>query len=233
MRYTFLLMISLLLSCNNTSVTYLDNNNDTIVGVFDIPEEFSGIGYTEKRYFIIIKNDTSNYTSTFISNNASGTVSMNYRLDPFISLPDSEALKDSSILADKIRTPRSPSRRITYQAQLREIQIILNEAAKQFDLSKLFNIKFKLSTIENLNNLIQEDYEKSTKTITYEALSEKIFKSNIINDLNRLLAIYDLKIQNVVIDGIFYTKDNEKQGNKTTVLYEKIEASIILSLIKI
>lgn len=218
MKWLTLPLCLILLECNiitNTNRTEshvqdtMDRQKisiDTIINVTNIPSEISLPGYIEKEYFLIINGDTSNFSCYLSFNKDKESISMSYVYEPFIKPYSSFLPEDSAAVVNIDKMKKFSKHEANYKGQLREIQLILDFASKEFDLGKLRTFRIGMSSIDslstNITGLYVSKFGNNFKTINYKEVSELISNSIFTNDLNSILSIYNVKISKVYIDGL-------------------------------
>jgi hypothetical protein len=240
MKMLFITSLFLLFfSCNDTNSHNSSEKNDTqkirsdtIVKVLVIPDEIAGTGYIEKEYFVVIKSDTSTCSSIITKNKSTGKVSMKYKHDPYGKIPYSFSLDDTVAVAEGVPIKKM-IKKLSYKDQIRELQLILNYASKDFKFNRLSNVSFMMSSIDGLPESITKQYLNKYGEKFADAGNEKaanlIKGANLTEDLNKILARYSLSIKNIYIDGLaYYARQDLPKGTKPL-----LDGSVIISLFAI
>ncbi|MNK99917.1 hypothetical protein D3C87_1203340 [compost metagenome] len=218
-------LIILLAGCNFKN----DNNSlnkkgvpkeksDTIVGVEVVPADIVGTDHIEKEYFVVIKNDTSSFLVIISENKITGKVFMNYRQDPYGRTPRSFSADDTAAVAYD-EPIRKPAKKLNYKKQMRQIELILGDASKDFNLSKLHGLRFGMSTIDGFSQNTTKQYlSKYGERFPYGGNSNaaELVKSSVLTaDLNKILAPYALIIDEVSIEKlVYFTPLSSPRGTK-------------------
>lgn len=218
----------MLFSCNSKSNSMQTRNDsifhkkeDTTVVVQVVPEEILGADYTQKEYFVIMKNDTSSFSCVITKSKISGKMSMRYQYTPFEKIASSYSTKDTSAVSEH-KPVRRFNHKLTYKEQIIELKLILKYALKDYDLSKLSRVSIDMSSINGLSQNILEKYVSQFGTIDYPSyqkvrtlIENSLFKS----DLNNLLSPYSVIIKETfVVDGLIdYIPQDSKSGTKAVL----------------
>lgn len=237
MKMLFIISFFLLLfGCNATNSHNSSEKNDTlkigsdtIVMVQGIPDEIVGPGYVKKEYFIVVKSDTSTCSGIITENKSTGKVSMKYKHDPYGKIPYSFPLDDTMAVAKNVPIVKR-IKKLSYKDQIRELQLILNYASKDFKLNRLSNLSFLMSSIDGLPENITKQYLKKYGEKFASASNEKaanlIKEEKLTEDLSKILASYSLSIKNIYIDGLdYYVRQDLPKGTKPL-----LDGSVIISL---
>lgn len=231
-------MILKLFSCNsksNISQTVkkevTESQLDTIVRVQVIPNEISGTNYIEKEYYIVLKKDTMNFSCIITKNKISGKMSIKYRYDVFENVPYSYSLQDTEAVDEQVKVKKIKHIH-TYKEQIRFLELILNNASKDFNKSKVSSMSFTLRTFNEICQTVTKQYiSKYGENFTNRSngkIVAIIGNTSLIQDLNKILVPYSLSISKTSMDGLmYYTQDNSKAGTKPI-----IDGMIILNLVK-
>ena len=211
MKYIINILVSVFIcSCNanlnNLSEKVLSgvcdtvkDNIDTTVGVVSFPES------TEKEYFLIIHNDTSDF-SLFVNSNSKGNTIATYRLGSHKNNSCS-VLADSSAVVDEINKKYTKP---IYSQNIQELQLTLISAAGEFELEKLEALRVSMSDISGLSENITKQYitqygAKLKSNSNYE-VADLIKRSEYVTDLNYILSTHKIVIDKVFLDGLVYNK---------------------------
>lgn len=184
------------------------DNIDTTVGVISLPES------TEKEYFLIIHNDTSDF-SLFVNSNSKGNTVATYRLGS--QKNNSYAvLADSSAVVEDINKVKKKYKPVYFQ-NIRELQLTLISAAEEFELKKLEALRISMSDIsgfsENITKQYNKQYGEKIKSNSNYEVADLIKKSEYVTDLNNILSIHKIVIDKVFLDGLVYYKRSNSTLN--------------------
>jgi hypothetical protein len=227
----------LLFSCNAESDNALQGKkndlktrSDTTVGIENMPADVTGSGYIEKEYFVVIRTDTLNTSCIFTENKSTGKMSMKYRYDPYGNIPYKFYLDDTAAVAKEEPVKKS-IKKLSYKNQIRELELILNAASKDFNVSKLSTLRFSISSIDELSPDITRQYlhkygEKFLPGYNQNA-ADLINSSRFKADVSKILAPYSLDINKISIDGLtYYVPQRSAKGTKPL-----LDGVIIISLV--
>lgn len=218
-----ILLIILLAGCNfknentpQSQKTVPKEKSDTIVGIEVVPAVITGTDYIEKEYFVAIKNDTSGFSGIITQNKATGKVSINCRLDPY-RRPSHSFSSDDTAAVDYDVPLKKPAKKLKYEDQLRQIELILSYASKDFDLSKSHSLRIGMSVIDEFSqNITQQYLSKYGERFPYGSNKnavELVKSSRLTADLKKALAPYSLIIDKISIDGLGYTRAQDTADN--------------------
>lgn len=177
---------------------------DTIITSKIIPSEISGPNSVMREFYVSYGNNTSAFSCLIAENviNKKISISYNYKTT-FVNLKDSATIAVSDSMRKRWLIP-------TYNQQMGEIKIILAEASKEFDLSKLNTLRLGMLSIEGLSNKLMEEYIKKFrekfKSNSNLKVADLIKNSQFTSDLNTILSPYSLLINKVYVDGLTYYK---------------------------
>lgn len=181
------------------------NNTDTTISSIAVP------GDTEKEYFLVIQNDTSRF-SLFVGSVSSDKVVVKYGPGSGRNVADYPG--DSAAVGEG-PGPVKESIPKNYSQQMSELALLLNAAAKDFDLRKLSHIRLGMRDIYGLSENVTEQYKaKHSEAIDFQSnqyTCELIKRSAFGSDLNRMLASHRLMVRNVGIDKLVYIKNSRQQ----------------------
>jgi hypothetical protein len=206
------LLIGLMFACNfepnsaSKKDSTINKNNDTVVGVVKWPTDFYSNGCLLKEYFLIIKGDSSNY-SLFMELDTVKDVlyaEFIYQLG--------ERVNKKTITSDSIAYTSSKSIgyvfTMTFDQQIKMIDLTLKEASKSFDFNKLKVISFSILEVDGMSERITREYiskyGKDLSSSKNDRLESMIFNSDYVENLNNILSKYKIKINEVLLDGIVY-----------------------------
>lgn len=223
-------------SSQTENKTTVKENPDTIVVSRMIPSEISGSDYMEKEYFIVISEDTSGFSCIISKNKIKGNLSIRcdfsrYRKvsDPF-SLEDSAAVSESG--SEKSKLYFVPK----YKEQVNELKLILEQAAKGLDLSKLNYFTFGMNSFNSFSQNITKQYislyGEHFRNDSNEKVVDLIKKSTLVVDLNRILLPYSLIINEISLDGLAYYAANDtsyKNGTLSSASKKIIDGMVIFT----
>ena len=214
MKYLINILLSVFIaSCNanlnNQSEKVLgvynevNDNIDTIVGVISVPES------TEKEYFLIIHNDTSDL-SLFVDSNSRGKIVALCRLGSPKDNSTSFLVDTSALFEDDITKTNKHYIPPTYSQNIRELQLALSSSAKEFELEKLDALSVAMSDIygfsENITKQYITQYGERIKSNSNYEVADLIKRSEYVTDLNSVLSTHKIVIDKVFIDGLVYYK---------------------------
>lgn len=206
MKETFAItcLLILLTSCTNTSKQDQKNMNskEDTIAVFkkDITGETAGSAYLLKatKYMIAVNLDTSQF-------------------NPVISM-----FKEDSALSLNLNLTYSQNKPV-YSQMLEELELILKEAASDYNLAQLTSIEIgRLILTGDLAVRLTKKYTElyGSKEITnanYATISAFLTQSEIAADFNKLLKDYRVEVSNVSIEKTFFTTKEELLKNATLV----------------
>lgn len=213
-----LLLALLFLACNQNGkcVSSQTTNQkqttvDTIVGSKLMTNEVAGSSYLKKAigYYLIVGNDTSDFTCIFSESKDGGKVGM-----------------DLNISYSKIT--------MTYGQRMNELKKILSVAVKDFNFDSLTTIDFGRLVLSgdlaiDITNQYKQKFGTSTKITNYDyEMVKKFLKSSkLATDIDSLLKPYSISVVNVSIEKVFFTtKEDLYQLSKietdTTKVPERI-----------
>lgn len=154
------------------------------VGYRNITDEEPGAAYRTRarHYFTIRGSDTSGFTCIF-----------------------SESKADSSV---RISAQFQPD--LTYEQQLEELETLLPEAAKDFDMSRLKGIGIGrlVSTGDLAAHIAQQYYERfggNTSIGSYSKVALFLKQSPLGADMNRLLHPFGHNVDHISVEKVFFT----------------------------
>lgn len=191
----FLKILSVLLcisSCRNKIENFSDNlinSQDTLVRSETLitPIEGSSAALKSERFYLVIKNDTSDFTCLVNTSTESGTYSLNI-----------------SFYASNI----------SYEERLKELLIILPGISKKYPLDSLRSIYLgRLIYYGDLAISVTEAYNRTytsyKKAEDYQAISTFLLKTQLADDFNKLLKPYGLSVQKISPEKIFFADKKE------------------------
>jgi hypothetical protein len=248
MKWLIMPLYLILLECNNITKTNGTENcaqdtmdrqiisDDTIINVTNTPFEISQPGYIEKEYFLIINGDTSNFSCFLSLNEKKESISMSYVYAPFQKSYSSFLPEDSASVINIDKIKKYSKHMVNCKEQVREMQLILDFASKEFDLSKLRIFRINMSSVDSLSTNITDLYVRkfgnNVKTIDNKKVSDLISNSMFVNNLNSKLSIYNLKISKVNIDGLAcVVKENNFQEKRERLHFQEFSNWIFDGLV--
>ena len=191
-----LLLALLLLACNQNGKSVSSQTSsekqttaDTIVGSKLMTNDVAGSSYLKKAigYYIIVGNDTSDFTCIFSESKDGGKVEM-----------------DLNISYSKIT--------MTYGQRMNELKKILSLAVKDFNFDSLTTIDFGRLVLSgdlaiDITNQYRQTFGTSTKIMNsdYGMVKKFLKSSKLATDLNILLKPYSISVDNVSIEKVFFT----------------------------
>lgn len=171
---------------NKVSVTI-----DTIVGNKIITDEIAGSAYRKRAigYFVIIDNDTSDYTCIFTEYKDNDNVGI-----------------DFNISYNKAEMP--------YRQRLEELKIILPQAAADFNFDSLKGINFGRLVLSgdlaiDITKQYREKFGASDKLQNYSTVGEFLKASKLGSDLDNLFKPYFISVDKVSIEKLFFTSKQD------------------------
>jgi hypothetical protein len=174
-------------SVSSQSVNDKKMTSDTIVGSKFMTNEVAGSYYLKKAigYFIIVGNDTSDFTCIFSESKDGGKVGM-----------------DLNISYSKIT--------MTYGQRMNELKKILSAAVKDFNFDSLTTIDFGRLVLSgdlaiDLTNQYRQKFGTSTKIKDYGVVKKFLKNSKLATDIDNLLKPYSISVDNVSIEKVFFT----------------------------
>lgn len=191
----FLLFLNLLfvsVCCQNRSKHDLVESaisQDTLVGSEVLKTKIAGSGLllTSERFYLVIKNDTSDFTCLINTSTESGTYSLNI-----------------SFYASNI----------SYEERLKELLIILPHINEKYPLDSLKSIYMgRLIYYGDLAVAVTEDYHREYTSYKnaedYQAISTFLLKTKLAEDFNKLLKPYAISIKKISPEKIFFADKKE------------------------
>jgi hypothetical protein len=195
-KLTMLLLALLFLTCNQNGKSVSSQTSsekqttaDTIVGSKLMTNEVAGSSYLKKAigYYIIVGNDTSDFTCIFSESKDGGKVGM-----------------DLNISYSKIT--------MTYGQRMNELKKILSVAVKDFNFDSLTTIDFGRLVLSgdlaiDITNQYKQKFGTSTKITDYDygMVSRFLENSKLATDLDNLFKPYSISVVNVSIEKVFFT----------------------------
>jgi len=193
-KLTMLLLALLFLACNQNGKSVSSQTSsekqttaDTIVGSKLMTNEVAGSSYLKKAigYYIIVGNDTSDFTCIFSESKDGGKVGM-----------------DLNISYSKIT--------MTYGQRMNELKKILSAAVKDFNFDSLTTIDFGRLVLSgdlaiDLTNQYRQKFGTSTKIKDYGVVKKFLKNSKLATDIDNLLKPYSISVDNVSIEKVFFT----------------------------
>lgn len=203
-----ILLILLTFSCSEKSERTVSNSDitntikdsntissDTIINSKEITNEIPGANYRKraKGYFLIVKNDSSDFMPIFIEAKEEGKVSLELRF-----------LENKS-----------------YREQFEELKRNLTAASKDFILDSLQSISLgRLITTGDLaieiSTQMKGDKNLIKNSPDYKKVSEFLLRSRLSEDFNRLLKPYRLSVSGISVEKVFLT-DSKDLYNKSKI----------------
>lgn len=219
MKNIYILLLGFYLSCGgghfkSTKVVPISlHASDTTVKCWDIPSNELGI-YPEKKYAIVVQQDTSCLLVDVTSINAGVALVINFEVNCHPAFD----LKDSSVI--ELTKSKQSRQKLTYHQQLKELSYLFKFLAQQYDLNKITSISFSLSTInglqEELNTAYQNKYQKDM--VYHSSINKRIkalvYQTALYSDLNNVLKNYALKIDRAEIDELVWVNEVRNKDSK-------------------
>lgn len=205
MKNIYILLFGFYISCNGSNsecakeVPDTFNSSDTTVKCWDIPSNELGI-YPEKKYAVVVQQDTSCLLVDVTSINAGVALVINFEVNCHPTFD----LKDSSVI--ELTKSNQSRQKPTYHQQLKELSYLFKFLAQQYALNKITSISFSLSTINGLQEELSTTYRnKYQKDMLYHSSINKrikalVYQTSLYSDLNNVLKKYALKIDRAEID---------------------------------
>jgi hypothetical protein len=198
---TFGLLALLLTACSGTgrhgaSFAGIEKRAtvDTVVGSTVLTHEIAGSAFRKKAqcYFVIIDNDTSDFSCLFTESKEDGKVGMD--LKSSYSKPG-----------------------ITYRRRLEELRIILPRASRDFNFDSLVSVGLgRLVSTGDLAIAVTNQYRQQfgyrKRIEPYRTVSGFMKGSALGADLNRLFKPYFLTVDHVSIEKLFFATQKELYG---------------------
>ena len=213
------LIIAVFYSCSNQTGKKKEAENnaktiqtkDTIIGKKVISNEIAVSSYRKRAtgYYTIISNDTSEFMPILSESKDNGRIGLN------LNLPYSK-------------------RNITYSQILDELELILTEAAKDYNFDSLATMSIgRLILSGDLAIIVTEEYKnrfgnkEKISTSDYKEISDFLIASTLAKDLNDLLKPYSKSVSRIGIEKAFFTDKEElfrysKISRDSTEIPEKI-----------
>jgi hypothetical protein len=210
--YSLLLLILFLsfISCsksNNNSAKKPIVQQDTIVGIQELTTKITSSNYLHKsvRFFLLINNDTSDFSCLINKNREDGTYSMNLS---FYGVHSS------------------------YDERLKELETILPVINERYSLDSLKSIYmgrliYYGDLAISVTKAYHEHYDSGKKSENDEAISSFLMKTRLANDFDKLLKPYAISLKQISSEKIFFADKTElltlsKVTNKADSIPEKI-----------
>jgi hypothetical protein len=188
----------------------LTNTYDTIVGKKSITNEMAGGAYRKRAtgYFVINKNDTSDFLIIFYENKDDDKVGL-------------------SIKYDNIKRKGK-----LYDDRMEELIRVLSVAKYDYNIDSLTTVILgRLITTDNLAIDITNDftnrYSNNYKITDYKPISDFLLDSKLAHDLNTIFKPYSKKIENIDIEKVFFTNKAEFMHMNSKVDSTKVPERIL------
>jgi hypothetical protein len=221
MKKIIIVLLSFLVCCgcsNQTeSKTKIDDVKqtaflaDTIIGKKTITNEIAGSAYRKRAtgYFVIVKNDTSDFMPIFAQS------------------------KDDNSIGIHLNLPYTKHTR-TFVQRLSELKLILPLASNEFNFDAIKTISVgRLILTGDLAVDITTQYKNKfgdaerITTADYQRISDFLLESKLTSDLNELFKPYSISVETINIEKVFFTTKSElsnysKLDKDTTEIPERI-----------
>lgn len=191
----FFTVVSILLcisSCRNKSENSSDNalaSQDTLIisEALITPIGGSNSALKSEKFYLVIKNDTSDFTCLINTSTESGTYSINISFH---------------------------ANNISYEERLNELLIILPHINNKYPLDSLRSIYLgRLIYYGDLAVSVTEAYNRAytsyKKAEDHQAISTFLLETRLADDFNKLLKPYALSIQKISPEKIFFADKKE------------------------
>lgn len=206
---TYINIIILLWYCDSPKKIRNEQIKDQsiqLIGTLDLTKEVAGSNYIKSatQYFVIDKNDTSNFTPLFSESLNGGEIALKLNL--------SYIQKNTS-----------------HSQRMDELIKILSKASSQYNIDSLQSISVGrlIQTGDlaiNIANQYTDAYDDSTqiKTTDYKILSNFLLTTKLTSDFNDLLEPYALSVKSIDIEKAFFS-------DKATLFnYSELETDSLL-----
>jgi len=224
MKLYFYYLVIVIISCGSRSSLEPDcsmklkSNQDTFVFVQDNIELED---YKQRRYTVVIKNDTSSLSLLLSENKIDSTFSA--KLENNCGIFDNDK---GDTLAYRTRDYlKVPSKKLTLN-EIGELRLILKEVDREYSLDRIKFLRLYIGDIEDASRELTLEYHKKFgKKLGYEKVNELLRKSKLVNTLNTIFSAHSLKIKDVETSEILYY---QKKENKL----ETINVEVIFRFMK-
>jgi len=193
-RSTFGLLILLLIACNghrqngaSPTVNKTKASDSLIVGSKIIADEIAGSAFRKRAigYFVIIDNDTSDFTCIFYESKVGGNIGIDLNI-PYMTAA------------------------MSYRQRMEELSKILPKAAIDFDFDSLTSISFgRLILSGDLAIEVTKQYRQKFGTVNkvadYKSVELFLKESKLGTDLNEIFKPYSISVDNVSLEKLFFT----------------------------
>jgi hypothetical protein len=178
---------------------------DTVVGSRIITNEIAGSAYRKraKAYFLVVDNDTSEFTCILSEAREGGNTNM------------------------ELRKLKSGAYTTSYRQRLNELKKILPRAAADFSFDSLNSVSLgRLITLGDLAIAVTGQYRQKfgpgNKIPEYKKMSAFLLTSQLSSDFNELFAPFSLSVKSISIEKAFFA------GSKELKWHSKIETGSTL-----
>ena len=193
-------IISLSCSFSSQNRVALKNNNDTVVCselLFDIPFE-------EREYFVVIGTDTSAYSCAINSEKGKcGTMKLYFTVnDKYYTCNEYSDEKDTTI-GSKIRIESEREFYIPcYEKMLREIDLCIEAASKDKDVTTLTSFSSSLSYLGDIavlttNNLLSHFSVRRDGLYYLSDIGKALNMTSFAKDMSKILNKYGIEVEQV------------------------------------
>jgi len=180
----------------------MSQEQDTIVCSENILSDYAP-SCKEKEFFVVIKQDTSAYSFIFSqSPNGNTRMEVSFMKDCKMFILNSDINKKDTTVAGGINDEHSKMFRIPgYKEMLKEMELCLNAASKDYDMQRLESVKGYLINFSDIAVSVNNELEsqcRQTQMVSYheeieKALNNTAFKS----DLNNILSKYGVYVDKI------------------------------------
>ena len=209
------------LSCSFFSQKCKEQNisNDTVVCselLFDTPFE-------EKEYFVVTGKDTSAYSCTISSRNGKcGTITLYFFVnDKYYMHTKNRDKNDTTAVGEKINLQKRRFRVPCYKEMLHEIDLCIEAASKNNDVTTLNCFSSFLSDLGDIailttNNLNSNFIKRKNGLYDYSDMEKALNMTSFVKDLNKVLNKYGIEadelscgeMRNILKKDIFLKQNN-------------------------
>ncbi|WMJ71715.1 hypothetical protein RCC89_00805 [Cytophagaceae bacterium ABcell3] len=182
-----------LFSCNGDLKESVErqHSDNVNVGSRKVEGEVAGSSYLERatEYFVLNKSDTSDFRPVFKEYKENGHVSL------FLNIPYAKS-------------------NTTHRQRLEELKLILPVAASDYNLDSLSSFLVgRLVQTGDLAIEVTKAYKEEFPTVeavkNYQETSAFLTQSKLAADINDLLEPYNLKVESVGIEKLFFASKEE------------------------
>lgn len=194
-------LLTVFTNCSVTTRNKISNKNkqDTIVCSENILYDYSL--HEEKEFFIVAQQDTSAYSFIF-SQSTNGNIRMevSFMKDCKMFFFNSDTnKKDTTAVGGFIKKHNSfhiPG----YKNMLREMELCLNTASKDYDMQKLESVKCNINNLSDIAVLVNNELHDRQEPIKqhHKVIENALNKTTFKSDLNRIFNKYGICVNKII-----------------------------------